>query len=55
MGEEGKNIYEIIIPSLIQKINDTPFPESSEDLRLKVVLIFIKFMNHKECLLKNLP
>ena len=55
MKEDGKGIYEIFIPFLVQRINDTPFPETSEDLRLKIIGIFIKLVDYKDCLHKNLP
>lgn len=45
----------MLIPPLIQRINETPYPETSEDLRLKIMGIFIKLTQYKECLLKTMP
>ena len=28
-GEHGKAVYEILVPALIQRVNETPFPENS--------------------------
>jgi hypothetical protein len=28
-GEDGKAIYDILVPALIQRVNETPFPENS--------------------------
>jgi hypothetical protein len=52
VGEDGKMIYEIFIPALIQRVNETPFPENSEDLRLKIIELLIKLVKFRECMLK---
>lgn len=52
---DGRSLYEQLLPSLIVRINETPYPEKSEDLRLKVVNIMIKLMPYKECFYKHLP
>lgn len=30
LKDDGKNIYEGLLPDLIKRINETPFPENSE-------------------------
>lgn len=54
-GPDGRSLYEQLLPSLIARINETPFPEKSEDLRLKVVNIMIKLIPFKDCFYKYLP
>ena len=39
-----KDESEPIVHALIQRLNNTPFPEKSEDLREKIIVI------HKQCL-----
>lgn len=55
VGADGKTIYEQLLPSLINRVNETPFPEKSEDLRLKVIKVFIKLVPYKDCFYKSLP
>lgn len=53
-GDDGKNIYEQIIPVLIDRVAKTPAQEVSEDVRLIIFKIFIKLVPYKDCLLRNL-
>ena len=55
VGDEGRSLYELFLPALIQRVNETPFPEASETVRLRIVQIYNKLLPHKDCFLKFMP
>lgn len=53
LGEEGKNVYEQFVPILIERVSKVPLVENSEDVRLLIFKLLVRFIDYKDCLLKN--
>ena len=54
-GSDGKALYDVFVVQLIQRVNETPFPEASENVRLRIIGIYLKLVPYKDCFIRCMP